>query len=92
MSIAILAFLKDEHKFYDEQRFLWALFSVILCLDRTAGSSTLRLLFRFFATFASMVASYVIWWYVFATDPYQAIANCLAELTPSLSSISGFMG
>jgi hypothetical protein len=64
MSIAILAFLKDEHKFYDEQRFLWALFSIILCLDRTAGSSTLRLLFRFFATFTSMVASYIIWYIV----------------------------
>lgn len=64
MTIAILAFLKDEHVFYDQQRFLWALFSIILCLDRTAGSSTLRLLFRFFATTASMVASYIIWYIV----------------------------
>lgn len=62
MTVAILAFLKRTHEFYESERFLWALFAILLSLDRTAGASTLKLLFRFLGTVASMIASYILWY------------------------------
>lgn len=54
MSIAITAFLHSSGSFYAEQRFLWALYAILLSLNETSGSSTQSLAFRFGGTLASM--------------------------------------
>jgi hypothetical protein len=54
MSIAIIAFLHSSHTFYSAQRFLWALYAILLSLNETSGSSTQSLVFRFAGTLASM--------------------------------------
>lgn len=64
MTIAILSFLHDSQDFYFAQRFLWALFAIVLSMARTAGSSTFLLLGRVLGTIASMIASYIIWYVV----------------------------
>ena len=64
MTICIMAFLRDSQNFYSRQRFLWALFAILLSLGRTAGSSTFLLLCRILGTIASMIASYIIWYIV----------------------------
>ena len=62
MSIGIIAFLSSSGTFYAEQRFLWALYAILLSLNETSGSSTQSLVFRFVGTLASMIASYIAWY------------------------------
>lgn len=69
MTICIMAFLHDSQDFYFRQRFLWALFAILLSLGRTAGSSTFLLLCRILGTIASMIASYIIWYIVDRKTP-----------------------
>ena len=69
MTIAILAFLQASHHFYFAQRFLWALFAILLSMSRTTGSSTFLLLGRVFGTLASAIASYIIWYIVDKRTP-----------------------
>ncbi|RJE27610.1 hypothetical protein PHISCL_00035 [Aspergillus sclerotialis] len=69
MTICIMAFLHDSQEFYSRQRFLWALFAILLSLGRTAGSSTFLLLCRILGTVASMIASYIIWYIVDQKTP-----------------------
>lgn len=64
MTIGVIAFLHDSQDFYFAQRFLWALFAILLSMARTAGSSTFLLLGRVLGTIASMIASYIIWYVV----------------------------
>ncbi|EYE94810.1 uncharacterized protein EURHEDRAFT_479275 [Aspergillus ruber CBS 135680] len=69
MTISIMAFLRDSQSFYSRQRFLWALFAIVLSMGRTAGSSTFLLLCRILGTIASMIASYIIWYIVDQKTP-----------------------
>ncbi|UKZ52913.1 hypothetical protein TrVGV298_006699 [Trichoderma virens] len=69
MTIAIIAFLHDSQDFYFAQRFLWALFAILLSMARTAGSSTFLLIGRVLGTIASMVTSYIIWYAVDEKTP-----------------------
>ncbi|KAH8123452.1 hypothetical protein ACSS6W_007516 [Trichoderma asperelloides] len=69
MTIGIIAFLHDSQDFYFAQRFLWALFAILLSMARTAGSSTFLLLGRVLGTIASMIASYIIWYVVDQKTP-----------------------
>lgn len=69
MTVSIMAFLRDSQSFYSRQRFLWALFAIVLSMGRTAGSSTFLLLCRIFGTIASMIASYIIWYIVDEKTP-----------------------
>jgi hypothetical protein len=62
MPIGIVAFLPSSEAFYAQQRFLWALYAILLSLNETSGSSTQSLIFRFIGTLASMVASYIAWY------------------------------
>lgn len=64
MTIGIIAFLHDSQDFYFAQRFLWALFAIVLSMARTTGSSTFLLLGRVLGTIASMITSYIIWYVV----------------------------
>ncbi len=64
MTIGITAFLHSSRTFYSEQRFIWALYAIVLSLNETSGSSIQSLCFRFLGTLASMLASYLIW-YIF---------------------------
>ena len=64
MTIVIISFLRASQDFYFEQRFLWALFAILLSMGRTAGSSTFMLLCRVLGTVVSMTVSYVIWYMV----------------------------
>lgn len=69
MTIAIIGFLRDSQNFYFRERFLWALFAILLSMGRTAGSSTFLLLGRVLGTMASMIASYIIWYIVDKKTP-----------------------
>lgn len=69
MTIGIIAFLHDSQDFYFAQRFLWALFAIVLSMARTTGSSTFLLLGRVLGTIASMIASYIIWYVVDQKTP-----------------------
>lgn len=69
MTIAITAFLRSSQQFFLEQRFLWALFAILLSMSRTSGSSTFLLLGRLFGTATSMTASYLIWYVADRTIP-----------------------
>ncbi|KAL6903874.1 hypothetical protein GGI43DRAFT_381581 [Trichoderma evansii] len=69
MTIGIIAFLHDSQDFYFAQRFLWALFAILLSMARTAGSSTFLLLGRVLGTIASMITSYIIWYVVDQKTP-----------------------
>ncbi|PNP39586.1 hypothetical protein TGAMA5MH_08605 [Trichoderma gamsii] len=69
MTVGIIAFLHDSQDFYFAQRFLWALFAIVLSMARTTGSSTFLLLGRVLGTIASMIASYIIWYVVDQKTP-----------------------
>jgi hypothetical protein len=69
MTVGIIAFLHDSQDFYFAQRFLWALFAIVLSMARTTGSSTFLLLGRVLGTIASMIASYIIWYAVDRKTP-----------------------
>lgn len=90
MTICIIAFLRDSQDFYFRQRFLWALFAILLSMGRTAGSSTFLLLCRMLGTLASMVASYIIWYIVDEKTPgilvfawlWFAVIGFFSEFSP----------
>ncbi|KAL7917238.1 hypothetical protein ACQKWADRAFT_324807 [Trichoderma austrokoningii] len=69
MTVGVIAFLHDSQDFYFAQRFLWALFAIVLSMARTTGSSTFLLLGRVLGTIASMIASYIIWYVVDQKTP-----------------------
>lgn len=69
MTVGIIAFLQDSQDFYFAQRFLWAMFAIVLSMARTTGSSTFLLLGRVLGTIASMITSYIIWYVVDQKTP-----------------------
>jgi Putative ER transporter, 6TM, N-terminal/Fusaric acid resistance protein-like len=64
MSIGILAYLKDTHVFFIEQRVVWGMIMVAIGMSPTSGNATFGFIGRTLATFVAMISSYVNWYMV----------------------------
>ncbi|KAG8409032.1 hypothetical protein J3458_020033 [Metarhizium acridum] len=62
MSVSILAFLEETQSFFQEQRLLWAIFTIALGMTLTSGQSIFGFFCRVGATFLAMVSSLAIWY------------------------------
>ncbi|KHN96827.1 uncharacterized protein MAM_05383 [Metarhizium album ARSEF 1941] len=62
MSVSILAFLEKTQSFFQEQRLLWAMFTIALGMTMTSGQSIFGFFCRVGATCVAMASSIAIWY------------------------------
>lgn len=64
MSVGIMAFLKNTHAFFVQQRVVWCLVMIAIGMSPTAGSAVFNLLGNLTCTLFGMVGAYVNWYIV----------------------------
>ncbi|THV48868.1 hypothetical protein BGAL_0223g00100 [Botrytis galanthina] len=69
LTLGIVAFLKDTHVFFQEQRLVWALIIIAIGMTMTSGQSIFGFLARVGGTALAMVSSIVIWYIVDQKTP-----------------------
>ncbi|CAD6443985.1 6591b8dc-15cf-408f-bb8d-ed5171e1b646 [Sclerotinia trifoliorum] len=69
LTLGIVAFLKDTHVFFQQQRLVWALIMIAIGMTMTSGQSIFGFLARVIGTALAMVTSIVIWYIVDQKTP-----------------------
>ncbi|KAG4030892.1 hypothetical protein MFRU_010g00260 [Monilinia fructicola] len=69
LTLGIIAFLKNTHVFFQEQRLVWALIIIAIGMTMTSGQSIFGFLARVIGTALAMVSSLVIWYIVDQKTP-----------------------
>lgn len=64
MSVAIGFYIKSSSEWFSTNRWLWAMFAVVLTMNRTAGTSVFSFVARISGTIAAMAASFAIYYMV----------------------------
>lgn len=64
MSIGIVAFLRNTHLFFLEQRLFWAAIMTAISMTRLSGQSLFNFIVRIFGTALATVITFVIWYIV----------------------------
>ncbi|KAF7909581.1 uncharacterized protein EAF01_003299 [Botrytis porri] len=69
LTLGIVAFLRDTHVFFQQQRLVWALIIIAIGMTMTSGQSIFGFLARVGGTALAMVTSIVIWYIVDQKTP-----------------------
>ncbi|ESZ98380.1 hypothetical protein SBOR_1258 [Sclerotinia borealis F-4128] len=69
LTLGIVAFLKDTHVFFQQQRLVWALIIIAIGMTMTSGQSIFGFLARIAGTALAMVSSIIIWYIVDQKTP-----------------------
>lgn len=69
LTVGIVAFLKDTHVFFLEQRLVWAMIIIAIGMNMTSGQAIAGFLGRIIGTFIAAVSSLVIWYIVDEKTP-----------------------
>ncbi|TEY76302.1 hypothetical protein BOTCAL_0060g00130 [Botryotinia calthae] len=69
LTLGVVAFLKDTHVFFQQQRLVWALIIIAIGMTMTSGQSIFGFLARVGGTALAMVTSIVIWYIVDQKTP-----------------------
>ncbi|KFX90595.1 hypothetical protein V490_06378 [Pseudogymnoascus sp. VKM F-3557] len=69
LTIGIVAFLKDTHLFFVEQRLVWAMIIIAIGMNMTSGQAVFGFVGRIVGTFIAAISSLVIWYITDARTP-----------------------
>lgn len=64
MSICIVAFLRDTHTFFLEQRLFWAAIMAAISMNRLSGQSVFNFILRIGGTALAVVVTFIVWYIV----------------------------
>ena len=64
LSVGIVAYLRDTHEFFTEQRLVWAMIMISIGMTSTAGSGVFGFFGRIVGTSVAMCTSLAIWYIV----------------------------
>ncbi|KAI0486618.1 hypothetical protein F4859DRAFT_466279 [Xylaria cf. heliscus] len=64
LTVGIVAFLEQTHRFFQEQRLVWAMFIIAISITQTSGQSIFGFFCRIFGTLVGVVFSLINWYIV----------------------------
>ncbi|KAH7417167.1 hypothetical protein BKA64DRAFT_291476 [Cadophora sp. MPI-SDFR-AT-0126] len=64
MSIAVMCYVRQTHKFFVRQRVVWCLIMIAIGMNPSSGSAIFNLLGNLVVTFVGMIGAYINWYIV----------------------------
>ncbi|PVH88337.1 hypothetical protein DL98DRAFT_478193 [Cadophora sp. DSE1049] len=64
MSIAVMCYVRQTHKFFVRQRVVWCLVMIAIGMNPSSGSAIFTLLGNLVVTFVGMIGAYINWYIV----------------------------
>lgn len=61
LTVALLAYIRQTHEFFNEERVIWAMVVIIIGIKAESGASTFGYLARINETIVSLVLSLIVW-------------------------------
>ncbi|CAK7216025.1 hypothetical protein SEUCBS140593_002731 [Sporothrix eucalyptigena] len=69
MTVAIVCYLEETQRFFQEQRLVWAMIIIAIGMTQTSGQSIFGFFCRVGGSFLAMIVSYIIWYIVDQKTP-----------------------
>ncbi|KAI0199723.1 hypothetical protein F4808DRAFT_206234 [Astrocystis sublimbata] len=64
LTVGIVAFLENTHRFFQEQRLVWAMIIIAIGMTQTSGQSIFGFILRVLGTLAAVILTLITWYIV----------------------------